>query len=175
MKSNSIGRKTIFYATSILVIAVFLTSSVQSVLDPLVVSAVIPTVTPTTMTPVKHIVMIIQENHPFDNFFGTFPNLPLGYGLNTSVCLPTINPNDTTSNVPKCVKPWNADSTAAIVQGRGLNHTWTYSRIAYNNGKMNGFVYAQVRIQQDELQEYYGLLHQQDHTQLLGLRELLRA
>ena len=30
---------------------------------------------PAAATPIKHVVIIMQENHAFDNMFGTFPGL----------------------------------------------------------------------------------------------------
>src|SRR5215831_880195 len=32
------------------------------------------TTTPTTTTPIKHVVVIFQENVSFDHYFGTYPN-----------------------------------------------------------------------------------------------------
>src|ERR1700730_17549854 len=83
-------------------------------------SAVSAVVLPQAKTPIQHIVIIMQENHPFDNMFGTYPGLPQGFGLNLSTCIPlsisqrAMNP---------CIKPWNADSKQLTIQGRDLGHT----------------------------------------------------
>ncbi len=38
-----------------------------------------------TTTPIKHFVMLMQENHSFDNYFGTYPGAD---GLPPGVCMP---------------------------------------------------------------------------------------
>jgi phospholipase C len=55
---------------------------------------------PTTATPIQHVIIIMQENHSFDNYFGTYPtangtlvtpitsSLPTVTGIPDSVCLP---------------------------------------------------------------------------------------
>jgi len=85
----------------------------------------------------NHIVIIMQENHSFDNMFGTFPNLPAGYGLNLATCIPL---STSQRHITPCDKPWNADSQAATVQGQDISHTRPSALKAYNNGKMNGFI-----------------------------------
>src|SRR2546427_4413242 len=37
--------------------------------------------------PIKHVVVIIQENHTFDNYFGKYPKVN---GLNSIVALPLV-------------------------------------------------------------------------------------
>ncbi len=91
-----------------------------------------------TRTPIKHIIFVIQENHSFDNLFGTFPNLPSGYGLNLNTCMP-YKANQTTQY--PCEKPFNADSMPKI-QATDQSHGAKFSIIAYNHGKMDGFYQA---------------------------------
>ncbi len=92
-------------------------------------------VTATPKTPIKHIVIIIQENHAFDNMFGAFPGIPAAYALNLSVCMP-VNPPAKTP----CIKPWNADSKESMVQNTDLPHTRSSSERSYAKGKMDGFI-----------------------------------
>ncbi|MHB8567184.1 MAG: phospholipase C [Nitrososphaerales archaeon] len=87
-----------------------------------------------TSTPIQHIVIILQENHTFDNYFGTYPGLQPAYALDTSKCLPV---NGT------CVYPFNGDSNSTAIQSYDLGHLWGYAKDAYNHGKMNGFIEAQ--------------------------------
>ncbi len=72
-----------------------------------------PPVTPPTPTPaivagihkIQHVVVIMQENRSFDQYFGTFPGadgLPVQNGQFTA-CVP-----DTATNV--CVKPYHDSS-----------------------------------------------------------------
>jgi phospholipase C len=88
-----------------------------------------------TATPIRHVVIIMQENHSFDNMFGTFPGLPSGYGLNLGFC----EPNSPGHPTP-CTKPWNADSTQATTQTMDIRHTRIGALQAYDNAKMDGFV-----------------------------------
>jgi phospholipase C len=84
-------------------------------------------------TPIQHIIFVINENHPFDNMFGTYPNLPAGYSLNLATCMPY----KTTQKTP-CEKPFNADNMPQI-QGTDQCHGSKCAVPAYNNGLMNGF------------------------------------
>jgi phospholipase C len=92
-----------------------------------------------TTTPIKHIVIIMMENHAFDNLFGTYPGLRERYSIPSNECMP-YNP----SNVGEgCVKPWNADSLVTTVEGYDLAHGNGAELEAENSGKMNGFISAQ--------------------------------
>src|SRR5579872_2776433 len=86
-------------------------------------------------TPIQHIIFVINENHGFDNMFGTFPGLPANYALNLSECMP-FKSSQTTSK--PCQKPYNADNIPTI-QETDQCHTWQCAVPAYNSGKMNGF------------------------------------
>ena len=90
-------------------------------------------IAPAPRTPIKHIVFLIQENHPFDNLFGTFPNVPSNFSLNRNTCMPEKPPN-----AKPCEKPFNADNMP-LVQQTDQCHTAVCANAAYNNGKMNGF------------------------------------
>src|ERR1700719_2549736 len=52
-----------------------------------------PAPTPSTL-PIQHVIVIMQENHPYDNFFGTYcrqvgPYCPtVGNGLPAGLCVP---------------------------------------------------------------------------------------
>jgi phospholipase C len=82
--------------------------------------------------PIQHVIVVMQENRTFDNYFWTFPGI-LGY--NSSLCMP-LRPAAPSLG---CVKPHLANSTAL---SGDLPHTWTSSWAAYNNGSMNGFLAA---------------------------------
>lgn len=119
-----------------------------------------------TQTKLKHLVFIIQENHSFDNYFGTYPN---ANGLtNNSI------PFNVTNNESELVSPYhlNANTPVAIIGDEvesgqtealqfeksnsssasfhlsfqsinDLNHSWAVAHEAYDNGKMDGFISAQ--------------------------------
>jgi phospholipase C len=44
------------------------------------------------------------------------------------------------------VKPFNGDAYSAQIEQVSLQHTHTSSEVSYNNGKMNGFVYAELTL-----------------------------
>ena len=41
--------------------------------------------TPAPRTPIRHLIMLMQENHSFDNYFGTYPGAD---GIPAGVCMP---------------------------------------------------------------------------------------
>ncbi|HYC19509.1 MAG TPA: alkaline phosphatase family protein [Candidatus Bathyarchaeia archaeon] len=54
------------------------------------------TVAPATAantTPIQHIIVMFQENLPFENYFGTYPRVN---GLNESIALPTTKGSNLT-------------------------------------------------------------------------------
>jgi phospholipase C len=115
---------------------------------------------------IQHIVFIIQENHSFDNYFGTYPG---ANGFPSGIAIPT-DPNQTNlemvqpfhlnvaqpiSIVGDELPPGVADPEELDQNGNGtigpfpfynesiggdLSHAWTVAHIDYNNGKMDGFV-----------------------------------
>ncbi len=118
--------------------------------------------TPAARTPIKHIVFIIQENHSFDNLFGTFPNLPKGAGLNLATCMPE-NPPST----KPCEKPFNADSQPTVQQTDQC-HTAVCANAAYNKGLMNGF----YKVDKTNTMAYYdgsGIPYYWDYAQYYTL------
>lgn len=119
---------------------------------------------------IQHLIFIVQENHSFDNYFGTYPG---ANGVPLSLTVP-IDPNQTSLGY---VKPFHlsvsqpvmivgdelppgvadpdelqASSSTAPFHldnesiGRDLSHAWTVAHKAYDNGKMDGFVSAEGSI-----------------------------
>ena len=86
----------------------------------------------TESTPIKHVIVIVEENHTFDNYFGTYPG---ANGLNGSTPLPAAVSGQA------LVKPFYLNTTT--VPG-GLCNSWDCAHTAYDNGKMDGFVTAQA-------------------------------
>ncbi len=81
--------------------------------------------------PIKHIIVIFQENHAFDNFFGTYPG---ALGIPANECMPLNDSNPTLG----CVQPWL--NTNAVDKGGG--HSWQNSHTSFDNGSMDGFLNA---------------------------------
>jgi len=78
---------------------------------------------------IDHVVVIVQENHTFDNYFGTFPG---ANGFDREIVLPSF-PSSRGVNRPYHL----SDPTA----NPGCNSRDCALR-AYDEGKMDGFVYA---------------------------------
>ncbi|HVB95186.1 MAG TPA: alkaline phosphatase family protein [Nitrososphaerales archaeon] len=73
-----------------------------------------------TANPIQHVVVIVQENHTFDNYFGTFP------GANGI------------QNDPATVQPFHLTG-----QVFDLCHSTACGHEAYDTGKMDGFLRAE--------------------------------
>jgi len=105
-----------------------------------------------TATPIKHLVIIFNENRSFDHYFATYPNAgnppgeiafkakPHTPTVNTLVSanLLTNNPNDTNpANGTGAANPFRLDRTQANT--RSQNHAYTPEQQAYDNGKADLF------------------------------------
>ena len=99
-----------------------------------------------TTTPIKHVVVLFQENTSFDHVFGTYPNAvnapgdipftpqpgtPAVNGLTPTLL--TANPNGAN---PKRIAP--ADVIPTI--GCGNNHGYTAEQLAMHGGLMDKFI-----------------------------------
>jgi phospholipase C len=80
---------------------------------------------------IRHVIWIIQENHSFDNYFGTFPGAD---GVPPSTCLPMLPGSQA------CVKPFHMPAGGPSCD---LAHEWEIAHAAVSNGAMNGFVWAE--------------------------------
>jgi phospholipase C len=114
---------------------------------------------------IQHLIFIIQENHSFDNYFGTYPG---ANGFQPGLTVPInpaqpalgyvspyhLNPLQPISIVGDELPPGFSDpeqmsttntsvapfhfTTESI--GRDLSHAWQVAHIDYDNGKMDGFI-----------------------------------
>jgi phospholipase C len=82
--------------------------------------------------PIQHVIVVMQENRTFDNYFWTWPGQ---VGYNASLCMP-LKPTDLSLG---CMKPRLANSSAL---SGDLPHDWTSSWASYDNGSMDGFLSA---------------------------------
>jgi len=83
---------------------------------------------------IKHVVVVMQSGHSFDNYFGTragVNNIPAG------VCLPL------TVGSTSCIKPYHLNPNQSRA---GLSDTLRTTERAINGGKMDGFVVAQPNL-----------------------------
>lgn len=97
---------------------------------------------PQANTPIEHFLILMQENHSFDNYFGTYPG---ANGIPEGVCIP-VNPFDET--ITECIEPFHLTSAEDVVMDDPAHSSETH-RIQYNDGAMDGFVYALERQAQD--------------------------
>ncbi|GHD99413.1 phospholipase C [Defluviimonas sp. 20V17] len=110
------------------------------------------TAAPNTATPIKHLVVIFQENVSFDHYFGTYPKAtnpkgepafhaaPATPEANTllSAGLLEHNPNKTNAgNGADAALPFRLDRTQAATADQ--NHGYTAEQAAYDGGKMDLF------------------------------------
>lgn len=98
------------------------------------VAASVPTASAAVERPfskIQHVIWIIQENHSFDNYFGTYPGAD---GIPPGTCLPD-KPGSR-----RCVAPFHMPDGAPACD---LMHYWETAHAGYDNGKMDGFVWAE--------------------------------
>lgn len=84
-----------------------------------------------TTTPIKHFVTLMQENHTFDNYFGTYDGAD---GFPAGTCLP-IDPLDPATS---CFEPFHLGDQAVL----DLGHSGEIFEAQYRDGNMDGFVSA---------------------------------
>jgi phospholipase C len=86
---------------------------------------------PQAKTPIQHLIILMQENHTFDNYFGTYPGAD---GLPAGTKMP-VNPANPAAGY---IVPWHiGDATIT-----DLSHTAATFVAQYDNGKWDGFVSA---------------------------------
>jgi phospholipase C len=101
---------------------------------------------PAPRWPLSKIVIVFQENHTFDNYFGMYPR---GDGiLGKKFLLPA------TPGAPGTVGPLHAENPPS----GDLNHSWAAAHGDYDSGRMDGFVYSEGTV---ESMGYY------DHSDIL--------
>jgi phospholipase C len=105
-----------------------------------------------TTTPIKHLVVIFQENVSFDHYFGTYPHAtnpageprfsaspgtPSVNGL--SGALLTLNPNllNTAVNGAGATNPFRLDRSEAATADQ--DHDYTPEQLAFDHGLMDAF------------------------------------
>jgi phospholipase C len=85
----------------------------------------------TSSIPIENFIYIIQENHSFDNYFGTFPGangIPNGTAVPDSPGGPLVD------------KPFLLGKSHVDYD---LPHSWQAAWIAYDNGAMDAFMWAE--------------------------------
>jgi phospholipase C len=80
---------------------------------------------------ISKIVVVLQENHTLDNYFGTYPGADGTLGK--TIRLP----------VAKGGPPTAVPTHSATLTPADLTHTWASAHADYDAGKMDGFVYSE--------------------------------
>jgi phospholipase C len=86
---------------------------------------------PAPRTPIRHVISLMQENHSFDNYFGTFPGAD---GISRRTCMP-VRPNVLAGT---CIRPFHLRNHSL----EDLSDTPEIARAQLNGGRMNGFLRA---------------------------------
>ena len=125
----------------------------------------------TQLPKIQHIIFIVQENHSFDNYFGTYPgtngisniSIPLNindtamgyvspYHLSATVPVSIVgdelppgisDPDDLTAAMANPTSPYHLSNESI---SKALSNAWAAAHKAYDNGKMDGFVTAEGSI-----------------------------
>jgi len=98
----------------------------------------------TTATPIKHLVVIFQENISFDHYFATYPNAtnPASEPAFTAKAnTPHVNnllSGGLLTENPNSVQPFRLDRSQAVTCSQ--NHNYTPEQQAFNLGAMDKFV-----------------------------------
>ncbi len=93
-------------------------------------------VNPPQVRQIQHVIVIMKENHTFDNYFGTYPGLPKGMGLNLTTDCSWTGARET----GKLVCPYHLTNPGSPLD---MGHDWTTAHSAWNSGKMDEFAYAE--------------------------------
>ena len=106
--------------------------------------------TPNTATPIKHLVVIFDENVSFDHYFGTYPfaanpggepkfiaapSTPTVNGLSNA--LMRSNPNLNSANGTGATNPFRLDRSQAVTND--MDHDYTAEQQAFDGGLMDLF------------------------------------
>ncbi len=100
-------------------------------------------VTVASATPIRHLVVIFQENVSFDHYFATYPNATNPPGeppFRAAPDTPTVNGLTAAllTDNPNTVNPQRLDRSQAITCDQ--NHGYTAEQSAFDNGLMDSFV-----------------------------------
>jgi phospholipase C len=97
-----------------------------------------------TTTPIKHVVVLFDENESFDHYFGTYPNATNADGTPFTAAAGTPVPNNYVTNPtaltanPNSYAPQRLASTQALTCSQ--SHDYTNEQLAENGGAMDLFV-----------------------------------
>jgi phospholipase C len=102
-----------------------------------------PAITSHTDTPIKHLVVIFQENVSFDHYFGTYPDAANPAGeprFKAAADTPSVNGlnGPLLTNNPNLSNPQRLDRSQAVTCDQ--DHDYTAEQSAFDHGLMDKFV-----------------------------------
>ena len=127
----------------ILVVGSVASSSITAIAASAIIN---PSFGKTTTTPIKHLVVLFQENVAFDHYFGTYPNamnLPGESKFSPLSNTPSINGLTTglLTNNTNLANPWRLDKSQVVTVALcDPNHTCTTLQKEIDGGLMDKFV-----------------------------------
>ncbi len=90
---------------------------------------------------IKHIVVLMMENHSFDNYLGTMTGRGEGLPLGRTACPPRRTPTRTASRSA-------ATTSAPPIRSRAIPcQSWHATHLQWNHGAMDGFVTATQEVE----------------------------
>jgi phospholipase C len=138
-----ISRRTTAIAASVLAAAVLVVGLLGLSLRGQSVSAATAASGFATTTPIKHIVVIFQENVSFDHYFGTYPVAANPAGeprFEAAPGTPSVNglTGALLTNNPNAANPQRLDRSQAVTCDQ--DHSYTDEQKSFNHGLMDKFV-----------------------------------
>lgn len=127
----------------ILVVGSISSSSITAIAASAIIN---PTFGKTTTTPIKHLVVLFQENVSFDHYFATYPNaknLPGESKFSPLSNTPSINglTIGLLTNNTNLANPWRLDKSEVVtVASCDPNHSYTILQKEIDGGLMDKFV-----------------------------------
>lgn len=93
-----------------------------------------------TINDVQHVVIFMQENRSFDNYFGTFPGVR-GFGDRFTIPLPDdLNVWQQSDGKGNIILPYRLDQNEGNAQRvSGTPHSWVDARNAWDKGRMTNW------------------------------------
>src|SRR5579871_4425698 len=98
---------------------------------------------PATLTPIRHVIVLFQENISFDHYFGTYPNarnLPGEVPFHALPGTPTVNglTEALLKHNPNAAQPVRLDRARAATCD--MDHAYAAEQRAFDHGQMDKFV-----------------------------------
>jgi phospholipase C len=100
-----------------------------------------------SLSDIKHVVILMQENRSFDHYFGTLPGVR-GFADPTALTLSTGKPvfyQPDPQNPDGYMLPWHLDTKTTSAQAQpSTSHAWTVQHSAWDNGNMDNWLPAHL-------------------------------